>query len=85
MLVKRRRSSFFRGFRSAFELMPSEARKAHRNTILEAHSEGIRNLWAQVGEMVRGEEHEISGKSAESAGSKQVQTRSEAHTKPYLW
>ena len=85
MSVNRSGSSFFRGFRSAFELMPTEARKAHRNTILDAHSEGIRNLWAQVGEMVKGEEHEISGKSAEVAGSKKVQAKSEAHTKPYLW
>ncbi len=82
MSVNRSGSSFVRGFRSAFELMPTEARKAHRNTILEAHSEGIRNLWAQVGEMVRGEEHEISGKSA---GSRQVQAKTEAHTNPYLW
>lgn len=85
MSVNRSGSSFFRGFRSVFELMPTEARKAHRNTILEAHSEGIHNLWAQVGEMVRGEGHEITGESAESAGSKQVQAKSEAHTKPYLW
>lgn len=85
MLFKRKGSAFFRGFCSAIELLPSESRRAHRNAILEAHSAGIRDLWAQVGEMVKGAEHEVSGKSAEKSDSKQRQAQSETRPNPYLW
>jgi hypothetical protein len=80
MTAKSRFSAFLRGYCSVLDLHPTAARKAYRDSIVDAQANGLYDIWSQVGDQLREAQGEFSRKETTQQGEQEVRvnSRSEA-------